>query len=127
MDQAQTTVFEFLEAVELAYLGWGNSVQKANQLYNKHLSEDIKSYLINISDNYSLMKTWLINNYSRPSRIVISLVVCLEKINHLVGIGRRSLYYTPPSWVLFRDWRNYPGLITLIKRSWRRACYPAVH
>ena len=28
------TVFEFLEAAELAYLGWGNSVQKANRLYN---------------------------------------------------------------------------------------------
>ena len=35
-DNSQTTVFEFLEAVELAYLGWGNSVQKANRLYNKH-------------------------------------------------------------------------------------------
>ena len=29
-DNSQTTVFEFLEAAELAYLGWGNSVQKAN-------------------------------------------------------------------------------------------------
>ena len=38
-DNSQTTVFEFLEAAELTYLGWGNSVQKANRLYNKHLSE----------------------------------------------------------------------------------------
>ena len=29
-DNSQTTVFEFLESAELAYLGWGNSVQKAN-------------------------------------------------------------------------------------------------
>ena len=29
-DNSQSTVFEFLEAVELVYLGWGNSVQKAN-------------------------------------------------------------------------------------------------
>ena len=29
-DSAQVTVFEFLESAELAYLGWGNSVQKAN-------------------------------------------------------------------------------------------------
>ena len=55
-DNPQIPVFEFLEAVELAYLGWGNSMQKANRLYNKHLSEAIKSYLINISDNYILMK-----------------------------------------------------------------------
>ena len=53
-NNSQKTVFDFLEAVELAYLGWGNSVQKANRLYSKHLSEEIKSHLINMSDNYSL-------------------------------------------------------------------------
>ena len=56
-DNSQVRVFEFLEAAELAYLGWGNSFQKGNQLYNKYLSEKIKSHLINISDNYSLMRT----------------------------------------------------------------------
>ena len=60
-DNSQTTVFEFLEAAELAYLGWGNSVHKANRLYSKHLSQEIKSHYISISDNYNLMKTWLIN------------------------------------------------------------------
>ena len=40
-DNSQVTVFEFLESAELAYLGWGNSVQKANRLYNKHLSDEI--------------------------------------------------------------------------------------
>ena len=50
-DNSKVTVFEFLKSVELAYLGWGNSEQKANQLYNKHLSEEIKSHLINISDD----------------------------------------------------------------------------
>ena len=59
-------MFEFLEAAKLAYLGWGNSVQKANQLYNKHLSEEIKSHIINISDDYNAMKTWLISNYGGP-------------------------------------------------------------
>ena len=50
-DNSQTTLFEFLEAAELAYLGWGNTSQKANRLYSKHLSEEIKSHLKNISDN----------------------------------------------------------------------------
>ena len=45
-------------------------MQKANRLYNRHLSEEIKSRLINISDNYELMKQWLIKNYGGPSRIV---------------------------------------------------------
>ena len=56
-DNSQGTMFEFLESAELAYLGWGNSIQKANRLYNKHLSDEIKSHIISISDNYSLMKT----------------------------------------------------------------------
>ena len=45
---SQVTVFEFLETAELAYLAWGNSVQKANLLYNKHLSVEIKSHIINM-------------------------------------------------------------------------------
>ena len=73
-DNSQTTVFEFLESAELAYLGWGNSVQKANRLYNRHLSEKIKARLINISDNYELMKQWLIKSYEGSSRIVGDIV-----------------------------------------------------
>ena len=64
------TVFEFLQSAELAYLGWGNGIQKAYRLYNKHLSDEIKSHIIYISDNYSLMKTWCITNYGGPSKIV---------------------------------------------------------
>ena len=30
----KVTVFEFLESADLAYLGWGNSIQKANRLYS---------------------------------------------------------------------------------------------
>ena len=59
-DNSKVNIFEFLESAELAYLGWGNSVQKANRLYNKHLSNEIKSHLINISDDYNGMKTSLI-------------------------------------------------------------------
>ena len=69
-----TAVFEFLESAELAYLGWGNSVQKANRLYNRHLSEKIKARLIDISDNYDLMKQCLIKNYGGSSRIVGDIV-----------------------------------------------------
>ena len=73
-DNYQVTVFAFLESAELAYLGLGNSIQKANRLYNKHLSEEIKSHIINISDNYSLMKSWSITNYGGPSRIVGDII-----------------------------------------------------
>ena len=66
-DNSKVTVFEFLESAELAYLGWGSSVLKANRSYNKHLSEEIKSHLIDISDDYSMMKNWLnCNNGGSP-------------------------------------------------------------
>ena len=73
-DNAEITIFEFLETAELAYLGKGNSAQKANRLFNKHLSEEIKSKVINISDNYAEMKAWLIRTYGGPSRIVNDII-----------------------------------------------------
>ena len=53
-DNSKMAVFEFLQSSELAYLGWVKRIQKANRLYNKHLSDEIKSHLINISNNYNL-------------------------------------------------------------------------
>ena len=92
-DNSPTTIFEFLEEAELAYLGWGNSVQKANRLYNRHLSEEIKSRLINICDNYELMKQWLIKNYGGPSRIVGDIIGNLIR-KHKPAIGNRKDYFT---------------------------------
>ena len=48
-------------------------------MYNKHLSEEIKSHLITIFDNYSMMKTWLITYYGGPSRIVGDIISNLSK------------------------------------------------
>ena len=78
-DNATMTVYEFLEAAEIAYLGWGNSTQKANRMYNKHLSEEIKNKLINMSDSYPEMKKWLIANYGGVSRIVSDIVNDLSR------------------------------------------------
>ena len=78
-DNAKVTVYEFLEAAEIAYLGWGNSVQKANRLYNRHLSEEIKSKLINKSDSYAEMKQWLNSNYGGVSRIINDVISDLSR------------------------------------------------
>ena len=72
-------MFDFLESAKLACLGWGNSIQKDNRLYNKHLSDEIKSHIINISDNYSLMKKRLITNYGGQSRIVGDIINNLSR------------------------------------------------
>ena len=62
---------------------------KANRVYDKHLSEEIKSHLINISDNYSLMKTLLIANYGGPARIVVDIVSDLSRKSKLM-LGHRK-------------------------------------
>ena len=75
-------------SAELAYLGRGNSVQKA-------LSDEIKSHIINISDSHSLMKTWLITNYGGPSRIVGDIVNNLaRKPSQQLVIERRNLPFS---------------------------------
>ena len=92
-DNSEITIFEFLEAAELAYLGWGNSVQKVNRLYDRHLSEEIKSRLINICDNYELMKQWLIKNYGGPSRIVGDIIGSLIR-KQKPAVGNRKDKFT---------------------------------
>ena len=95
-DNSQITVLDILEAEELWYLGWGNSVQKANRLYNKHLSEEIKFHLINISDNYNAMKTWLISNYGGPSRIVGDIISNLSRKSKPISgnIKEKFMFYS---------------------------------
>ena len=85
-------MFEFLEPAELAYLGWGNSFQKANWLFNKHFSDEIKSNIINISDNYGLMKIWLITNYSGPFRIVGDIINNLFRKSKPANMSRKEKF-----------------------------------
>ena len=84
-------MFDFLESAKLACLGWGNSIQKDNRLYNKHLSDEIKSHIINIYDNYSLVKTWLITNYGGLSRFVGDIInnLCCKTLPK-VGVVKKS-------------------------------------
>ena len=54
-DNADKTVFEFLESFELGYIDWGNNRQCASKLC-KHLSDGLKDKLMTRSDNYALMR-----------------------------------------------------------------------
>ena len=111
-DNSQTTVFEFLESAELAYLGWGNSVQKANRLYNKHLSEEIKLRLINISDNYDLMKQWLIKNYGGSSRIVGDIISNLiSKPKPEIGNRKELFFFYSTITERYRGWKDCQGSV----------------
>ena len=77
-DNAEKTVYEFLEEIEIGLLGWGTSRQRAAQIYNRHLSEDIKSRTLDCSDNFSDIKKWLIKEFGSPSRIIGDIIADLR-------------------------------------------------
>jgi len=77
-DNAEKTVYEFLDEIEIGLLGWGTSKQRAAQLYNRHLSEDIKSRTLDCSDNFTDIKRWLIKEFGSPSRIIGDVIADLR-------------------------------------------------
>ena len=77
-DNADKTVYEFLDEIEIALLGWGTSRQRAAQLYNRHLSEDIKSRTLDCSDNFPDLKKWLVKEFGAPSRIIGDIITDLK-------------------------------------------------
>ena len=127
-ENSKVTVFEFLESAELANLGWGKSVQKANRLYNKHLSDEIKFHMINISDDYNLMKTWVIANYGGPLRIVRDIVRNLSKRAKPMPDNRKEkfCFYAAITGSI-QDWRDYPECAILMELSWKPAYYLEAH
>ena len=70
--------FEFLEAFELGYIDWGNNCQWVSKL-SKHLSDDLKDKLMTRSDNYALMREWLVQNYGGAARILNDTVMALTR------------------------------------------------
>ena len=77
-DNADKTIFEFLESFELGYIDWGNNRQCASKL-SIHLSDDLKDKLITRSDNYALMREWLVQNYGGAARIINDTVMALTQ------------------------------------------------
>ena len=77
-DNAEKTVYEFIDEIEIGLLGWGTSKQRAAQIYNRHLSEDIKSRTLDCSDNFSELKKWLIKEFGSPSRIIGDVIADLK-------------------------------------------------
>ena len=68
-NNAEKTVFEFIEETDLGMLGWGTSKQRASLLC-KHLSEEIISRIADFSDDFSKIRKWLIKTYGRADRII---------------------------------------------------------
>ena len=90
-DNADKTVFEFLESFELGYIDWGNNRQRASKLC-KHLSDDLKDKLMTRSDNYTLMREWLIINYGGAARILNDTVMALTRRKKMPANNRSDRY-----------------------------------
>ena len=91
-NNASKTVYEFFDDAEMALMGWGNSRQRAYQLFN-HLSEPIKAKLTDISDNYAQIKARLIEEYSTADRIISDVLKALVKSKLPTSGDKRERYY----------------------------------
>ena len=89
---AEMTVYEFIEQIDIAMTGWGTSKQKANQLYTKHLSEDLKTKTVKISQDFSGLKKWLIEEYGSPDTIISDILAGLSA-KRKPTIGNRKERY----------------------------------
>ena len=76
-NNAEKTVFEFIEETDLGMLGWGTSKQRAS-LVCKHLSEEIKSRIADFSDDFAKIREWLIKTYGRADRIIGDILKALS-------------------------------------------------
>ena len=90
-DNADKTIFEFLESFELGYIDWGNNRQRASKL-SKHLSDDLKDKLMTRSDSYALMREWLVQNYGGAARILNDTVMALTRRKKPMANDRSDRY-----------------------------------
>ena len=92
IDNAEKTVYEFLEEIEIGLLGWGTSRQRAAHIYNRHLSKDIKSRTLDCSDNFVDIKKWLIKEFGSPSCIIGDIIADLKSKSKPSSDDIRSKY-----------------------------------
>ena len=78
-DNVGKSVYEFLEDLEMAFLGWGNNMQKGANLFKNHLSESIKAKVMHLGVDYIGIKAWLVKHYGVASRIVNNTIAALSK------------------------------------------------
>ena len=103
-NNANETFFEFLESFELGYIDWGKKRQRASKL-SMHLSDDLKDKLMTRSDNYALIREWLVQNYGGAARILNDTVMALTRRKKPSATDRADRY-SQLLLPLCNDWRN---------------------
>ena len=88
-----------LDEIKIGLLGWGTSRQQAAQLYNRLLSEDIKSRTLDCSDNFTDIKKWLIKEFGSPSHIIGEIITDLKSKPKPSSDDNKSKYIFIPNLV----------------------------
>ena len=78
-DNFTRTIYEFIQELEMAIMGWGNNQQRGNKLYNHRLATGIKAKTVDKMDDYVTLKSWLIEQYGDASRIVNDTINSLSR------------------------------------------------
>ena len=94
-NNAKKSIYEFVEDLEIALVGWGSNKQRAMLVFSKHLTEDIKAKCLNISDDYQKLKSWLFKEFGSPHTIVSDIISELAgkpKPNHNNDRQRYEFY-----------------------------------
>ena len=91
-DNADKTVFEFFEELEMGFTGWGTGRQRATLLYSKHLSDEIRSKTLDISDNYHKLKSWLFKEYGSADSIITDIAAGLAAKRKPRNDNRKEKY-----------------------------------
>lgn len=72
------TVHEFIEEFETAYNNVGQSKRRATIMHKKCLSPWIKSQTLHVSNDYQMLKSWLIEQFGDAMTVIDTLVASLE-------------------------------------------------
>ena len=73
-NNANKSIYEFFEDLEIALVVWGSNKQRAMLVFSRHLTENIKAKSLNISDDYQKLKAWLFKEYGSPHTIVSDII-----------------------------------------------------
>ena len=92
-DNFEQIVYEFLDELETAFLGWGTNQQRGRKVYGK-LSTNLQSKWVSKSDDYVKLKEALIADYGRADRIVNDVLAgLLRKRRPTSGNAKDRLSY----------------------------------
>ena len=101
---AAVNVYEFLDIFNSTYAGVASASERADLLYRDFLSDAIRTQCISKSEDFSGLKTWLIDQFGDLSFILNQMIVALEgaKLPQANDVPARLSFFNAISRFFFR-------------------------